>query len=155
MRASCTGSQRGRIPSPAGFDGESQMLTWIFFFFVAFGAKVVLAFAMIYLIFPADRVCSDCDGETLPIRMGVAGRYILTPAVFEPVPVGDGQNRDDRDGEEDAGHARQFVSGEDGEPNVDRIECARLLNHKTDTERHDDLRNDRDVERASRIARPL
>jgi hypothetical protein len=31
------------------------MLTWIFFFFVAFGSKVVLAFAMIYLIFPSDR----------------------------------------------------------------------------------------------------
>jgi hypothetical protein len=50
------------------------MLTWIFFFFVAFGAKAVLAFAMIYLIFPADRVCNQCDGETLPLRMGVAGR---------------------------------------------------------------------------------
>jgi hypothetical protein len=53
-----------------------MMLTWIFFFFVAFGAKVVLAFAMIYLIFPSDRVCSGCDGETLPIRMGPAGRLL-------------------------------------------------------------------------------
>src|SRR5215213_6885307 len=52
------------------------MLTWIFFCFVAFGAKALLAFAMIYLIFPADRVCSGCDGETLPIRMGVAGRML-------------------------------------------------------------------------------
>jgi hypothetical protein len=43
---------------------------------VAFGAKVLLAFAMIYLIFPSDRVCSECDGETLPIRMGVAGRML-------------------------------------------------------------------------------
>ena len=52
------------------------MLAWIFFFFVAFGAKVVLAFAMIYLIFPSDRVCSECDGETLPIRMGPVGRSL-------------------------------------------------------------------------------
>lgn len=50
------------------------MLTWIFFFFIAFGAKVILAFAMIYLIFPADRVCSECDGETLPVQMGAGGR---------------------------------------------------------------------------------
>ena len=52
------------------------MLTWIFFFFVAFGAKALLAFAMIYLIFPADRVCSECDGDTLPIRMGPLGRAL-------------------------------------------------------------------------------
>lgn len=52
------------------------MLTWIVFFFIAFGAKVVLAFAMIYLIFPTDRVCSECDGETLAIRMGVVGRLL-------------------------------------------------------------------------------
>ena len=52
------------------------MLTWIFFFFVAFGAKALLAFAMIYLIFPADRVCSECDGDTLPIRMGPLGRML-------------------------------------------------------------------------------
>lgn len=52
------------------------MLTWIFFFFLAFGAKVLLAFAMIYLIFPADRVCNECDGETLPIQMGPVGRLL-------------------------------------------------------------------------------
>jgi hypothetical protein len=52
------------------------MLLWIFFFFVAFGAKLLLAFAMIYLIFPSDRVCSECDGETVPIRMGAAGRML-------------------------------------------------------------------------------
>jgi len=38
--------------------------------------KALLAFAMIYLIFPADRVCSECDGETLAIRMGPAGRLL-------------------------------------------------------------------------------
>jgi hypothetical protein len=52
------------------------MLSWIVFFFIAFGAKVVLAFAMIYLIFPAERSCSHCDGETLPLRMGPLGRAL-------------------------------------------------------------------------------
>jgi hypothetical protein len=50
------------------------MLAWLLFFFIAFGAKVVLACAMIYLILPADRVCSGCDAETLPLRMGGMGR---------------------------------------------------------------------------------
>ncbi|HYJ78900.1 MAG TPA: hypothetical protein VEW03_04840 [Longimicrobiaceae bacterium] len=50
------------------------MLAWLLFFFIAFGAKVVLACAMIYLILPADRVCSGCDAETLPLRMGALGR---------------------------------------------------------------------------------
>lgn len=52
------------------------MLTWLFFFFVAFGSKVLLAMAMIYFLFPADRVCSECDGETLPVRMGAVGRGV-------------------------------------------------------------------------------
>lgn len=50
------------------------MLTWLFFFFIAFGSKLLLAMAMIYFLFPADRVCSECDGETLPVRMGAVGR---------------------------------------------------------------------------------
>ncbi|HEU4457434.1 MAG TPA: hypothetical protein VFR81_30470 [Longimicrobium sp.] len=52
------------------------MLTWIFFFFVAFGAKALLAFAMIYLIFPSDRVCNECDGETMLMQMGPMGRVL-------------------------------------------------------------------------------
>lgn len=52
------------------------MLTWLFFFFIAFGSKVLLAMAMIYFLFPADRVCSECDGETLPVRMGPVGRGV-------------------------------------------------------------------------------
>ena len=44
---------------------------------------------------------------------------------------------------------------EDGEPDVDRIESARLLNHEADSERDDHLRDDRDVERAARVARAL
>ena len=47
---------------------------WLLFFFVAFGAKVVLAFAMIYLLLPSDRSCSQCDEETLLIRTNRAGR---------------------------------------------------------------------------------
>ena len=52
------------------------MLTWIFFFFIAFGAKVLLAFAMIYWMLSTDRVCNECDGETLPIQMGPFGRSL-------------------------------------------------------------------------------
>jgi hypothetical protein len=52
------------------------MLTWIFFFFLAFGAKALLAFAMIYLIFPNDRVCNECDGETMLVQMGPTGRLL-------------------------------------------------------------------------------
>lgn len=55
-------------------EGGGPMLTWILFFFLAFGAKVVLAFAMIYLLLPAERSCSECDGETLPLQMGIVGR---------------------------------------------------------------------------------
>lgn len=52
------------------------MLTWIAFFFVAFIAKLLLAAAMCYFIFPAYRSCDECNGETLPVRMGPAGRLM-------------------------------------------------------------------------------
>jgi hypothetical protein len=64
-----------------GFTARSEaavMGTWILFFFIAFGAKALLAFVMIYLIFPSDRVCNVCDGETLPVRMGAPGRLMQT-----------------------------------------------------------------------------
>jgi hypothetical protein len=48
---------------------------WILFFFVAFGAKVILAFVMIFLLLPSDRTCSQCDGETLWIRSHRTGRW--------------------------------------------------------------------------------
>jgi hypothetical protein len=48
--------------------------TWVFFFFVAFGSKVVLAAATIYLLLPRERRCDECDGETIPIRMGLTAR---------------------------------------------------------------------------------
>jgi|SRR5690606_33587130 len=47
---------------------------WLFFFFVAFGAKVLLAFVMIYLLLPTDQHCSHCDDETLLIRPSRLGR---------------------------------------------------------------------------------
>lgn len=50
------------------------MLLWIAFIFVAFISKFLLAVAMCYLIFPAERTCDECDAETLPVRMGLAGR---------------------------------------------------------------------------------
>ena len=47
---------------------------WLFFFFIAFGAKVLLAFAMIYLLLPADTECSQCGDTTLLIRANRIGR---------------------------------------------------------------------------------
>jgi hypothetical protein len=47
---------------------------WLLFFFIAFGSKVLLAFVMIYMLLPADRLCSQCDGDTLLIRMNRTGR---------------------------------------------------------------------------------
>lgn len=53
-----------------------MLLTWIAFFFLAFIAKLLLAAAMCYFIFPSDRTCDGCDAETLPVRMGAAGRLL-------------------------------------------------------------------------------
>lgn len=52
-------------------------LYWLVFFFVAFGAKVILAFVMIYLLLPMDRSCMQCDEKSLMIRMNRAGRIGL------------------------------------------------------------------------------
>ena len=51
-----------------------MLFTWIAFFFLAFIGKLLLAVAMCYLIFPAERTCDGCDAETLPVRMGWGGR---------------------------------------------------------------------------------
>jgi len=53
-----------------------MLVTWLAFFFLAFIAKGLLAVAMCYLIFPAERTCDTCDGDTLPVRMGWAGRWM-------------------------------------------------------------------------------
>lgn len=50
------------------------MIGYLLFFFVAMGAKLILAMITIYLLLPADRRCTRCDGETLPIRMRRPGR---------------------------------------------------------------------------------
>lgn len=51
-----------------------MLFTWLAFFFLAFIGKLLLAAAMCYLIFPAERTCDGCDADTLPVRMGWAGR---------------------------------------------------------------------------------
>ncbi len=50
------------------------MLHWLFFFFVAVGAKLLLALVTIYLLLPSDRRCNECDGETLLLQMSRGGR---------------------------------------------------------------------------------
>jgi hypothetical protein len=49
------------------------MLLWLLFFFIAFGSKVILATAMIYLMLEEERGCPSCDGETVLMRMGFLG----------------------------------------------------------------------------------
>lgn len=53
-----------------------MLFTWIAFIFVAFVSKLLLAVAMCYLIFPAERTCDACNGETLAVRMGPGGRVL-------------------------------------------------------------------------------
>ena len=45
------------------------MLMWLLFFFLAFGAKVVLAVAMIFLVLDSERDCAACATDTLPLQM--------------------------------------------------------------------------------------
>jgi hypothetical protein len=52
------------------------MLYWLLFFFVAVGAKLLLALVTIYLLLPSERSCNQCDGETLLLRMGRGGRLL-------------------------------------------------------------------------------
>ena len=52
------------------------MVAYLLFFFAAVGAKLVLAVVTIFLLLPTDRRCSECDGETLLVRMGPVGRRI-------------------------------------------------------------------------------
>ena len=47
---------------------------WLFFFFVAFGAKLLLALLMVYLLLPRDPACCQCDEQTLLIRTNRLGR---------------------------------------------------------------------------------
>jgi len=54
-----------------------------------------------------------------------------------------------------AQHATRHMPGENGEPDVDRVELPHLLDYETDPERHEDLRDHRDVQRTLRISGPL
>lgn len=53
---------------------------YLLFFFVAVGAKFILAMITIYLLLPSDRRCNRCDAETLLLRPSRTGRLAL--AVF-------------------------------------------------------------------------
>ena len=52
------------------------MWRYLLFIMVAFGAKVILAAMMIYLLFATDRECPSCDGETVAIQFGPVGRLV-------------------------------------------------------------------------------
>jgi len=45
----------------------------------------------------------------------------------------------------DAKDASRYVTSKDRKPDMDRFKCSELLDHKANTERNDNLRNDRDV----------
>lgn len=47
---------------------------YLLFFFVTVGAKLLLALVMIYFLLPRERSCTQCDGETLLMGAGRAGR---------------------------------------------------------------------------------
>ncbi len=51
------------------------MIYWLLFFFIAFGAKLLLGLVMVYLLLPSDGNCSHCDEETLLIRPNRFGRF--------------------------------------------------------------------------------
>ena len=56
-----------------------MLLYYLLFFFVALGAKLLLALCMIYLLLPTDPRCSGCDEPTLLIRAtrgGQLGRWL-------------------------------------------------------------------------------
>jgi hypothetical protein len=52
------------------------MLYYVLFFFLAMGAKLLLALIMIYLLLPADRSCNLCDEETLLLQLSRGNRWL-------------------------------------------------------------------------------
>jgi hypothetical protein len=46
-----------------------MLMMWLLFFFLAFGAKVLLALVMIFLVLDSERDCASCATETLPLQM--------------------------------------------------------------------------------------
>jgi hypothetical protein len=51
-----------------------MLFHYLMFFFVAVGAKLLLALVMIYLLLPRDRHCNQCDEPTLLLRPRQIGR---------------------------------------------------------------------------------
>src|SRR5262249_50865339 len=51
--------------------------------------------------------------------------------------------------------APRHVTGKNRDPNVNRVQPACLPDHEADTEGYDDLRDDRNIERAPGVSRPL
>lgn len=46
-----------------------MLMMWLLFFFLAFGAKALLAVVMIFLVLDSERDCASCATETLPLQM--------------------------------------------------------------------------------------
>ena len=40
-----------------------MLMMWLLFFFVAFGAKALLAAVMIFLVLDSERDCASCGGS--------------------------------------------------------------------------------------------
>ncbi len=47
---------------------------YLLYFFVAVGAKLILALIMIYCLLPSDRRCNSCDERTLLLRTNGVSR---------------------------------------------------------------------------------
>jgi hypothetical protein len=52
------------------------MLYWLLYFFLAFGAKLLLALITIYLLLPQESSCNGCDEETLLLQATRADRVL-------------------------------------------------------------------------------
>jgi hypothetical protein len=51
-----------------------MLFYYTLFLFVAFGSKLLLALAMIYMLLPSERSCNSCNEDTLLIRPGRSGK---------------------------------------------------------------------------------
>ena len=52
----------------------TDLLLHLAFVFAVLGTKIVLALWAIYYLLPAGGACPECDGETLPLQMGLPRR---------------------------------------------------------------------------------
>jgi hypothetical protein len=51
-----------------------MLFYYTLFLFIAFGSKLMLALAMIYMLLPSERSCNSCDEDTLLIRPDRSGQ---------------------------------------------------------------------------------